>query len=230
MLQRPLASLVLCLALAACGVTQSSIRNMQSGLQQDRAELEAARSAGNPILDYAKALRSTGPRGSYVLLTPADVLRAMGEFLPYDMPAQDLMGTRGSGRFVIKQATQPQFLSRNRVHLRLLFQGIGVNVSGVPAAYAGEVAKVKEGIAAGAWADIEATLLYYPQTGGLSIRTTCRDVNLLRNNESKYRSEIQTYINRLLDRPIVIGIPTLNGLRAEGVFVTGNHVVVEYAQ
>jgi len=219
--------------LAGCGVSKATVTRMQAQVQHDRAVLDAAKSTSGPLGLYVGALQRNafGQPTSFFLMTPADVSRAIGEYLPYDLPAQDLLGKDGSGRFVIKQTTTPQFLSRNRMKLRLFFQGFGINIRNVPAAYAGEVAKVKDGVTAGVWADLEATAVYYPQTGGLSIRVTCVDVNLQRNNESTYRGEIQRYINeRMLDRPIQLAVPPLNGVNAEALFLTGNHVVIQYRQ
>jgi len=104
-------------------------------------------------------------------------------------------------------------------------------VKNVPSAFEADVKKAMDGLAAGAVADIEATVLYTPGNRIASVRPECLSVNLKRNNDPSYRSQFLDYINhRLLDRAIPVMIPALNGQPAEALFLTGDHVVIQYRQ
>lgn len=228
---RPLA--LLALAVCSCGVSRTTVNRLQTEVQRDRSELEAARSSAAPLEAYARGLRagSFGAPATFVFLTPAEIARAAAEWLPYEMPAQDLIGPDASGRVVVQQITAPQLLSRNRLKLRLFFRAVSLNIRNVPKAYAGHVQKVKEGAMAGVWADIEATVVFSPKTGGLSIRATCTDVNLSRHNDSTYRSQLMEYINvRMLNRPLLFAAPVVNGAPPSALFTTAHHVVLQYRQ
>lgn len=228
---RPLA--LTALALCSCGVSRATVNRMNTEVQRDRAELEAARSSAAPLEAWSRGLRGGGfaAPATFVLLTPAEIARAAAQWLPYEMPAQDLIGPDASGRVVVQQITAPQLLSRNRLKLRMFFRAVGLNIRNVPKSYAGHVQKVKEGAMAGVWADLEATVLYASRTGGISVRVTCTDVNLSRHNEGTYRSQLMEYINvRMLNRPLLFAAPAVNGAPPTALFTTGHHVVLQYRQ
>lgn len=222
----------LCGLALACGVSQQTVDALQRDVQREKADLQAAKGSAQPLDAYARGLASgTFPAPmSFVYLSPNDLMRAMTEYFPYRIPARDLLGD-ASGEIDVRAVSQPQLQSRNRMRMRLSFDGRNVQVRNVPSLYAGEVRKAMDGLQAGVDADLEATLVYYPQTRAASVRAVCVDVNLRRNNDPSYRAEIKRYINdRMLDRPVQIGIPPLNGMPAEAVFLTGDHVVLQYRQ
>jgi hypothetical protein len=216
---------------AACGVTKTSVQRLTTENAQTKAELEATRDSLGPIEQYVAALRAGGYQSGvvHILFTPADVARGIASYFPYEFGAGVLI-SGATGTLSVSNVAGLQFLSRNRLRLRMFFNGRGIGYSKpVPKAYAADVQRVKEGVEAGVWADLEAIATYNRLSGDIVVRATCTDVNLTRNNTSTYRSQIKQYINaKMLDRPIFIKAPAINGTAPSALFDTGNHFVVEY--
>ena len=220
-----------CLGLG-CGVSAGTVNALQADVNRERQELQAAKSTLVPLDAYNKGLRGNTFHApySFVYLGPQDLVRAISAWLPYRIPARDLLGD-ATGEIEVLSVSQPRLQSRNRIRLQLTFVGKNVKVRNVPSAFAAEVKRAMDGLAAGAVAEIEATVLYTPGNRVASVRPECLSVNLKRNNDPSYRSQMLDTINkRLLDRAVPVSIPPLNGQPAEALFLTGDHVVIQYRQ
>jgi len=216
----------------SCGVSATTVNALQADVRREREELQAAKSTQQPLQAYVQGLRGNAFRApySFVYLGPKDLQQAVTAFLPYRIPAKDLLGD-ATGEIHVTSVGQPQLLSRNRLRLQISFVGKNVQMRGVPKAFAAEAKRAMDGLAAGAVAEVEATVLYTPGNRVASVRAECREVNLRRNNDPNYRSQILSTVNgRLLDRPIPVSIPPLNGQPAEALFTTADHVVIQYRQ
>ena len=220
------AALVLALALSACGVSQATVTALEADLSREREDLQATRALRQTMEAYVRNLK-TGKFNapySFVYLGPGDLLRAISTYFPYRTPARDLF-PGGSGELEVVSVNQPRLEARNRIRLQLTLAGRDLQ-SGDEASR-----KAVEALAAGAVADLEVAVTYDAAHRFAALRPACSSVTLKRNNDPATRSQVLALLNRtLFDRSIPVPVPPLGSQPAEAIFLTGDHVVVQYRQ
>lgn len=216
-----LRSLAACLALSACGVSQATLTALEADVSRSREDLEHARRLQKALDAYVRAQKSNNFDApySFVYLGPGDLLQAVSTFFPYKVPAQALLDG-ASGEVEVVSVNQPRFEPRNRVRLQLTLAGKGLGSDGSRAA---------DALAAGAVAEVEARLAYDPTRRFVAVRPACSSVILRRNDDPETREQVRAALNRaLFDRSFPVPVPPVGNRPAETVFLTGDHVVIQY--
>ncbi|HEY3450771.1 MAG TPA: hypothetical protein VGK67_30725 [Myxococcales bacterium] len=217
----------LCLALCSCGVSRATVTALEADVKRERDEVQETRSLQRSMEAYVRGLKTNhflAPY-SFVYLGPGDLLQALSAFLPYRIPAKDLLGDAATGEIEVVSVNQPKLEARNRVRLQLTWAGRDVQAGDEGSA------KVAEAFAAGVVAEIEASVAYDAVHRFASVTPRCLSVNLKKSDDPGTRSQILDLLNqRVFDRSVPVPIPPLNNQPAEAVFLTGDHVVVQYRQ
>ena len=225
-----LAALALLSGACTHQITKEDVASMKRKVKYAKRDLSSAKKSVMPLQDYVAQLKSGKLDGGYYLMvSPADI-KSQGKaaFLPYKFPAKEIH-KKISGTFTTKKILDVQVLAANKVKLKLLIVGKGIKVHYKGSLYKPHIKKIKSGLQKGMRVDLLLTLSLSKSKKSVVARARCSGVNLLKNNDSKYRSNIKGAINNALSKKKnVIPIQKKGSLRPSQLFTTGNHVIVKY--
>ncbi|MGC4118298.1 MAG: hypothetical protein QM765_27845 [Myxococcales bacterium] len=217
-----LVALVAGVALSGCGVSQATVTALEADLKRSREDLQDSKRLAKALGVYVRGLKTGNFNApySFVYLGPGDLKQAASALLPYRIPASELVAG-ASGEVEIVSINQPRLESRNRIRLQLTLEGKGVQGA----------TKAAQALAGGVVADVELAVRYDEAHRFVALRPTCTAVALKQTDDGAVRLEIVESLNqRVFDRSVPVPVPPLNREPAEAVFVTGDHVVIQYPQ
>ncbi len=222
----PAAALALTLSASSCAVSAGAVTALEAGVKREREELQAMKGLRAALDDYAYGLQRSAfkaPR-TFVFLGPGDLQRALSAYLPHRIAAADLFGA-GSGELEVVSADQPRLEARNRLRLRLTLAARDLT--------AGDEASggLARALAAGAVAEVAASVTYDAAYRFAAVRPACLSVSLGGTEDPGTRARVVDLLNRrVFDRSVPVPVPPLANRPAEAIFLTGDHVVVQYPQ
>lgn len=214
----------------ACGpsVTKATISQDKRDIEFKQHELEAAEAGLEPLEAYVEKLeKGTLPDGYFLMITAAE-MRELGTqaYIPYSFPAKSFH-KKISGTLITKEIKSIEILPSNKIFMQLLIKGQDISVNYKGDMYKPHVKKIAEGIEKGMLVDLTVSLTL--KGGKVKAKARCRDVRLLKNNDSLYTSNIQTAINKALSKEAwEIPLPEKAGMKPVRIYTTENHVVIQY--
>jgi hypothetical protein len=224
--------LAIALLAGACAhqITKEDVASMKRQVKYAKRDLSSANKSVQPLKDYVAQLKSGNLDGGYYLMVSPSDIKAQGKkaFIPYKFPAKEIH-SKISGTFTTKKILAVEVLAANKLKVKLLIVGKKVKVHYKGSLYKPHIKKIKAGLEKGMKVDLLVTLSLSKSKESIVARTRCSGVNLLKNNDSKYRSNIKGAINKALSKKkYVVPIQKKGSLRPSQLFTTGNHVVVKY--
>jgi hypothetical protein len=230
------------LALAALGVAAllggcaADPRIRVKQLEDEQRSLEMARQASEQTLQasssYAAELSAPGQGGPTFSLyfTPAMLEQLASQMLPYRMPGREFH-SKLEGEIVVEKLSNFRFLSRNRLVCQAFLRGVNVRYTGqVPSFAKGQVKDFQNAITNGALADLEVQLTL--DGNFLRAKAQATSARLVSKRDGTAEGMLQDEMNkRALRTPLNFDMTIAgSGASPRRLIVTGNHVVVTYAQ
>ncbi|WP_224364071.1 hypothetical protein [Hyalangium versicolor] len=230
------------LALAALGVSAllagcaADPRLRVKRLEDEQRSLNAAvQAADQSIQDssaYAAELSSPGQGGSTFSLyfTPAMLEQLATQMLPYRMSGREFH-SKLEGEIVIEKLSNFQPLSRNRVACVAFLRGVNVRYTGsVPSFAKKQVKDFQNAIANGVVAELEVQLTLEGNIVHALARANA--ARLVSTRDASAESTLRDEMNkRALRTPLDFDLAISgSSVVPRRLMVTGNHVVVTYAQ
>ncbi len=181
---------------------------------------------------YAAELASPGQAGPAFSLyfTPAMLEQLSSQTLPYRMPGREF-NSKLEGEIVVEKLSGFRFISRNRVLCQAFLRGVNIRYTGsVPSFAKKQVQDFQNAITNGVLADLEVQLTLDGSI--LHAKAQATSARLVSKRDPSAESTLQDEMNkRALRTPLNFDM-TIAGSSAvpRRLMVTGNHVVVTYAQ
>lgn len=230
------ALVLLALLLNACGDKEDAktqVGRLKAELRSKKHELAAAKQADTGMEKYSTAVEKSDD--AYRLyIGPEGVKNLFEQFGGYAVPANSLhKDIRGAVE--VTAIKDVKFMPGNRASLSALFKGKSLQYVGKQKQFKSHIQKVLDGIKAGMWADLQASVKFQEEKGRFIIYFTCTDVKLLKNSDSTYENMLKDGMNkkalkqavRVYTKDLAAGEATL---KPAGVLTTGNHLIVSYAR
>jgi hypothetical protein len=226
-----LAALVMTGVLAGCAA-DPRVRVKQ--LEDEKRSLSTAVQAADLSIQdssaYAAEMASPGQAGPSFSMyyTPAVLEQQSSQMLPYRMPAREFH-SKLDGEIVLEKLSGIRFMSRNRLQCQAFLRGVNVRYTGsVPSFAKGQVKDFQNAIANGVLVDLEVQLslegtIVHAKAQALAARLVSKRDG---SAESTLRDEMN---KRALRTPLNFDM-ALAGGALRRLMVTGNHVVLTYAQ
>jgi hypothetical protein len=214
-----------------CAVDPATrLRMAEKEQQRLSRELEETNQSLQAITSYAEQLRDPGKAGRSFLLywSPASLEQLASQVLPLRMPARNFH-RQLEGEVVVERLSGVRFGPMNRLTCQVQMRGENIRYTGkVPKAYAGEVRRFQQGVAAGVVADMEVDLSL--SEGRLVARARALQTKLRANSSSTGEGMLRDQMNdRALRTPFTFDL-TLEGrnVAPQRMVLTANHLVVMY--
>jgi hypothetical protein len=150
--------------------------------------------------------------------------------LPYRMNGKEFH-SQLAGEIVLEKLSNFRFISRNRVQCQAFLRGVNVRYTGsVPSFAKGQVKDFQNAIARGVLANLEVQLTL--EGNVLHAKAEALSTQLVAKRDSSSESTLRDEMNkRALRTPLNFDLTIAgSGAAPRRLMVTGNHVVVTYAQ
>lgn len=219
--------------LAGCAIDP---RTRVKWLEEDQRNLTMALQAADQSVQAASAyeaeIRSPGQGGPSFSMyyTPALLEQLASRMVPYRMPGRELH-SKLDGEIIVERISGFRFLSRNRLVCQAFLRGVNVRYTGkVPSFAKKQVQDFQNAIVNGAYADLEVQLTLDGNI--LRAKAQATSARLVSKRDGTAEGMLRDEMNkRALRTPLNFDL-TIAGSSAvpRRLMVTGNHVVVTYAQ
>ncbi|MBN1207127.1 MAG: hypothetical protein JXB05_19735 [Myxococcaceae bacterium] len=231
--RRVLAALLGATLLGGCAVDpRVRVRRLEDEQRSLTLAVQAADQSIQSASTYATEVRSPGQGGPTFSLyfTPAMLEQLSSQMLPYRAPARDFH-SKLAGEIIVERLSGLRFISRNRLMGTLHLRGVNVRYTGsVPGFAKKQVQDFQKAIAHGAVADLEVQLTL----DGNVVRAKARALaaRLVSKRDGTAEGMLRDEMNkRALRSPLSFDMSIAGSSAApRRLMVTGNHVVITYAQ
>jgi hypothetical protein len=194
--------------------------------------LQAAEQSVKDASAYSAEMASPGQGGPAFSLyyTPAMLEQLSTQMLPYRMPGREVH-SKIDGEIIVERLTGFRFLSRNRLVCQAFLRGVNVRYTGkVPGFAKAQVKDFQNAIVNGVLADLEVQLTL--EGNILHAKAEAVSARLVSKRDGTAEGMLKDEMNkRTLRTPLNfdLAIPGSSAVPRR-LMVTGNHVVVTYAQ
>jgi hypothetical protein len=220
--------------LAGCAADpRARVRALEQEQRDLNMALQAADQSVQAASAYAAEISSPGQSGPSFSMyyTPAMLEQLSSQMLPYRMPGRELH-SKLDGEIVVERLSGFRFLSRNRLVCQAFLRGVNVRYTGqVPSFAKKQVQDFQNALASGgALADLEVQLTL--DGNFLRAKAEATSARLVSKRDGTAEGMLRDEMNkRALRTPLNFDL-TIAGSSAvpRRLMVTGNHVVVTYAQ
>jgi hypothetical protein len=228
-----LAALGVSVLLAGCAADpRVRVKQLEDEQRSLTMAVQAADQSVQDSSSYAAELGSPGQGGPTFSLyfTPAMLEQLSTQMLPYRMPGREF-NSKLEGEIVVEKLSGFRFISRNRLLCQAFMRGVNVRYTGsVPSFAKKQVKDFQNAIANGVLADLEVQLTM--EGNIVHAKAQATSARLVSKRDPSAESTLQDEMNkRALRAPLNFDL-TIAGSSAvpRRLMVTGNHVVVTYAQ
>lgn len=228
-----LASLGMIALLAGCAADpRARVKQLEDEQRSLNAAVQAADQSIQASSSYAAELASPGQGGPTFSMyyTPAMLEQLATQMLPYRMAAREFH-SKLEGEIVVEKLTNFRFLSRNRVACVAFLRGVNIRYTGsVPSFAKKQVTDFQNAIANGAVADMEVQLTL--EGNVLYARAQATSTRLVSKRDASAEGTMRDEMNkRALRTPLNFDMAIAgSSVAPRRLMVTGNHVILTYAQ